>query len=421
MTSAPDKTIARYLARHAEPEAAAAAELAIPGYPLAVVIPARNEEWQAITRALAAIDQCFLLVLVVNAPEPEAPTLVLLDTARKAGTLTATAGNIEYLVTSLPFDILLIDKCTRGRTIAPHQGVGLARKAGADIVLQLMSQSSIARGFIHCTDADVQLPTNYFQSSRPNNVAALLYPFVHTAPPALQQATYLYEISMLYYAAGLKYAGSPYAFPTLGSCMAISPLHYARVRGFPRRNAAEDFYLLDKLAKTGRIVTLSSPVIRVAARLSDRVPFGTGVGIAKIAALPDPVTDYRFYHTEIFRLLGQWLRLLRDAWDRGGLNPPGGLAPEISAWIEHRDAQSFIAATLARCRTRAVFVKAVNDWFDGGQTVKFVHFMRDRFLPSVPLSELAGSPILQLPEPFDDLRRIRAHLSGSLFHQDGTV
>ena len=47
----------------------------------------------------------------------------------------------------------------------------------------------------------------------------------------------------------MKYARSPYAFHTIGSTMAVSANHYAKVRGFPKREAGEDFYLLNKLAK----------------------------------------------------------------------------------------------------------------------------------------------------------------------------
>ena len=66
----------------------------------------------------------------------------------------------------------------------------------------------------------------------------------------------LYEYSLRYYVAGLTYAQSPYAFHTIGSTMAVNAEHYASVRGFPRREAGEDFYLLNKLAKVGSVHTL---------------------------------------------------------------------------------------------------------------------------------------------------------------------
>lgn len=398
MNKSGDKALRQYLDRYAEPEAATAAGLRMDYYRNCIVIPARAENWSDINAALAAIEERFLFILVVNAPTADATTLDLLDDARHQGECIARARNVEYVKTRHSFDLLLVDRCTPSHTIDPHQGVGLARKVGADVALALMKGHALEPGLIYCTDADVRLPRDYFQSSdQPPEIAALLFPFVHETVPALATATMLYEIAMLYYAAGLSYAGSPYAFPVLGSCLAVSMDHYARVRGFPRRSAAEDFYLLNKLAKTGRIRSLSSPVIRVAGRRSERVPFGTGVGIARIAGLDDPLRDYRFYHPRIFDLLRQWLGLLPATWRDRGVPRTVTDMPEIAAWISARDVGDVIARSLAHRRSPAAFTKAMHDWFDAGRTLRFVHFMRDNFLPSVPISALTGAGFLDLP------------------------
>ena len=116
----------------------------------------------------------------------------------------------------------------------------------------------------------------------------------------------------------MKYARSPYAFHTIGSTMAVNAFHYAKVRGFPRRQAGEDFYLLNKLAKVGAIRQLSEETecesIDIAARLSDRVPFGTGAATGKIMELEDPAREYLFYHPAVFGLLRGWLGSLGTFW-----------------------------------------------------------------------------------------------------------
>lgn len=398
MPKATDKAVSQYLARHAEPEAAVVAGMDLDEYPFCLVIPAREEDWPQIASALAGITEPFLLILVVNSPEPDAQTLRLLDITRRQGRRIANIRNVDYLKTPFPFDILLVDRCTQRQSIPPREGVGLARKLGADMALALMARRTVMPGFIYCTDADVELPADYFQTRQwPSEVAALLFPFAHVAEPSLREAASLYEISMLYYAAGLDYAGSPYAFPTLGSCLAVDMHHYARVRGFPRRNAAEDFYLLNKLAKTGQIRMLPAPLIRVAGRYSARVPFGTGIGIAKIAQLHEPAVDFVFYHPRIFDLLRQWLVWLDGTWSNAGVPSAAKDVPELAAWIESNGIDALVARTLSRCRTKAVFTKALHDWFDGGRTLKFVHFMRDNFLPSVPLAGLVEAAFLQLP------------------------
>ena len=130
--------------------------------------------------------------------------------------------------------------------------------------------------------------------------------------------TQLYEYSLRYYVAGLSYAGSPYAFHTIGSTLAVNAVHYARVRGFPRRQAGEDFYLLNKLAKVGSVRQLSAETdcepIDIAARRSDRVPFGTGAAVGKLMELENPATEFLLYHPAVFGLLRGWLGSLPAFW-----------------------------------------------------------------------------------------------------------
>ena len=52
-------------------------------------------------------------------------------------------------------------------------------------------------------------------------------------------------------------------------------LDTALSHGFPRRNATEDFYILNKLAKVGSIARLAGTPVILEGRLSDRVPIGT--------------------------------------------------------------------------------------------------------------------------------------------------
>ena len=70
----------------------------------------------------------------------------------------------------------------------------------------------------------------------------------------------------------------------MGSCLAVRPEAYAAVRGFPRKNAAEDFYVLDKLAKVGTIARLAGTPLLLEGRLSDRVPFGTGKALSDLVS-----------------------------------------------------------------------------------------------------------------------------------------
>ncbi len=106
------------------------------------------------------------------------------------------------------------------------------------------------------------------------NVAAGIYPFQHLPSPNqhLQLAQQLYDCSLNYYVDGQAWAGSPWAFHTIGSTLVINAEHYAIARGFPQREAGEDFYLLNKLGKIGKEISrLDSKPVALTTRQSDRV------------------------------------------------------------------------------------------------------------------------------------------------------
>jgi hypothetical protein len=139
------------------------------------------------------------------------------------------------------------------------------------------------RSAIACLDADSPVDPGY--------VEGILSVFDAEDPPAAgvcccrhpipedeerARAIVAYELWLRYLVEGFRLCGSPYAFQTIGSCTVVSPRAYARADGMPRRQAGEDFYFLQKVAKiSGRVVDLDVTV-RPSARVSDRVPFGTG-------------------------------------------------------------------------------------------------------------------------------------------------
>ena len=67
--------------------------------------------------------------------------------------------------------------------------------------------------------------------------------------------------------------------------MVIEASTYAAVRGFPKKSAGEDFYMLNKIRKLTQIKSVAGPPIAIEARLSDRVPFGTGTNLKRISSL----------------------------------------------------------------------------------------------------------------------------------------
>ena len=414
----------KYLREYAERGTAAVADIPA-GEPWrqVVVIPVCNEP-AGILRPLPAAPGRSLMVLVVNETETAAHSIASANRDfaaqvhrrfRQCWQSTADFGLTLFNDPASPRDVLLVDRFSDGFRFPPGGGVGHARKTGADLAAFLIRQQRVSSPWIHCSDADVCLPQRYFRcsaaidDSTAQNTAALVYPFSHGAStddpqaesPKIEQQkiiqlTRLYEYSLRYYVAGLNYARSPYAFHTIGSTLAVNALHYAKVRGFPRRQAGEDFYLLNKLAKVGSVRQLNAETecepIEIAARLSDRVPFGTGAATGKLMQLEDPAREFLLYHPSVFDLLGSWIGSLPAFWQERS-NDPGAILPKkdlplLMGGLEQAGVADALQHALRQSSDASQFMRQMHTWFDAFRTLKLIHHLRDHFLPSISFQAL---------------------------------
>ncbi len=451
----------KYLDQYAEPEAREA--LALPGpFKHVLVIPAFNESFEVLNRleGLPNDSDPILVVLVVNCPESmrhdqqDSAQIAAFQQAVENTQALAREIRARYKrawssegpskLDLFQFDsvssnaLLLVDRSQEGCRIPPKQGVGLARKIGADIACGLIRQGQVASPWIRNSDGDVELPEAYFEAEGDRQDAALIYPFVHDCSEHSELAVphLLYEISLYYYVSGLAWAGSPYAYQTIGSTLAINADHYARVRGFPRRSAGEDFYVLNKLAKTGRICQLEQPVLHIQARTSTRVPFGTGAAVEKLTQMQHPVNEYRYYDPIVFSYLRAWLQSLDALWEDAGRSKEtkradagilGASAVEPSAIkndvdpellkeaLKEMGVEEGLANAFRQAKDRAGFLRHVHTWFDAFRTLKFIHFIRDKRHESIALDKmLASKPFISIApkHPHDSLQVLRNTLNG---------
>ena len=253
----------RYLERHIEPALPEPPANAT-GWRHVLVIPCYDEPPALLDRlqALPSTSGRVLVILVLNRPDSNGDAQVnraLREAihARTPAISTATATS-RLLPLDAGIDLLLHDVEVTGGPTPAALGVGLARKSGCDLALKWMHQGCIEQDWICSTDADAQLPADYFSrvEQLPQEAVAAVFPFLHRPGPdaSCNAATVLYELRLHHYVLGLQYAHSPYAFHTLGSCLAAQADAYCKVRGFPRRAGGEDFYLLNKLAKLGAVI-----------------------------------------------------------------------------------------------------------------------------------------------------------------------
>ena len=300
--------IDKYLAGYAEDESRAAAEL--PDSAHVLVIPS-YAEGEGVFRTLDSVPKGthgdVLTILVVNEPvgasteqtESNRSTFAGLD--QRYGSGTTIPGFAHLRLHEHPRGWLVTIDRRGDRALPEKQGVGLARKIGFDLAFAVAVRGKGAIAYLHGTDADVVLPEDYFAAADGTDDAdTLIYPFVHAVESGVGEAIWAYEASLRYYVLGLRYAGSRYAFHTIGSLITVTPYAYAAVRGVPKRSGAEDFYLLNKLRKVGAVRSLGSKPLLLSGRASTRVPFGTGPAIARIMNDAEASRNPRVYHPAAF-------------------------------------------------------------------------------------------------------------------------
>lgn len=385
-----------YLNLYAEPESLLCTRFdwaAFAPFSHTLVIPAYDETpdfIQRLNKNKSFNSSSALAICVINQPEQSNEcdnNIDLWDFCHDHYTFVQAVENLNLFQFGAGA-LLLVDRFQPHLQINAKQGVGLARKIGCDIATKLIHNKVITTNWIHTTDADALLPDNYFEQTQSQPVyTAQLFNFEHAGEnDAITKATQLYEQSLRFYYQGLSYAGSPYAFHTIGSCIAINATAYAQARGFPKRAGGEDFYLLNKLAKLGPINQLSGEPIKLQARRSSRAPFGTGPAVEKILLNPNA---FKTYNPKVFVELKALLKHFQQWWNE---------KPAYTQWKTGLSKQSQFACdeigmeqlflhlqTQAKTEKRALH--HVTQWFDGFKTLKFIHALQSNSYPPLPLAD----------------------------------
>ena len=377
----------------------------LPCYRRAVVIPAlaEAESLPLTLQSLYASEPHdiladTLIVVVVNNRSPENSKVEELSELKDCIQNNAlTLRWMENHTPEIPSHLAWIDASSPGNELPPWGGVGLARKIGCDSVLAFLADTSTPdlREFIFFSlDADTLVSPDYLETAmaelRKSNCAGGTVPFKHQRAdsPEGQAAIDVYEEFLHYYVAGLRWAGSPYAFHTIGSCICFTADGYMRANGFPaRRQAGEDFYFCMELAKAGGICEIQKTMVFPSARISQRVPFGTGKRMAD--ALLEGIKDFPVYDFRVFICLRNLLTAVSTHVDKG--------ADIIFTCLNNSDTREFLESRefpvlwerfQRQYKTRDAILAAFHRWFDGFVTLKFIHRLTEKNWPRVPLEDI---------------------------------
>lgn len=174
--------------------------------------------------------------------------------------------------------------------------------------------------------------------------------------------------------------------------MCVNVEHYAKVRGFPKLAAGEDFHILNKLAKTGTIRQLSAPVLTIEDRISLRVPFGTGPTLAKLEgqtleeiALFEP--SEAFYQLKVLldQLPALWaMQDVEKMLDcvKAAIGETAFSAVNLEKGIRHAVKQS---------KSEAQFIKQWHSFLDALATLRLIHALTDH--KHINAAQLIKSPV----------------------------
>jgi len=436
------KAVQQYLTRYAEPEVALLEEYlsvsperseltAFLPCQFGLVIPCYNESSAFLSRFIAQFSlQSVCLVVVINQPDNidnSVPQQALLDWIVQHTECVAEHEHLAFFRCD-SLCLLVVKRFKGSLRIPAKQGVGLARKIGADMLAALSARGLVSCTFLGSTDADAWLPNDYFavlqrlsdlkeagkktadikaantktaneKAAKNNNVVAGVFGFKHELPEenspheecelAILQATALYEQWLNYYVAGLRFAGSKYSFHTIGSCLAFHVEAYCQVRGFPVRAGGEDFYLLNKLAKLSKSDGIASlpAQITLQARVSARVPFGTGPAVKKLLEDQATAQTFEVYCPRVFQKLADLLAAFNRLWAQRN-SPNAWLAqlPEPTQQaLTELGWQRAIGNILAQCRSADQLLHQINGWFDGFRTLRFIHLLERLYFFPVSL------------------------------------
>ena len=287
-----------------------------------------------------------------------------------------------------PLHLAWVDAAQDGRELpVKGGGVGMARKIGLDLTLQRLAHDR-RDPILVSLDADTLVLPNYLETIvahfEKSTAGGMVIPFRHQHgdSPAQQAAIDRYELFLRTYVLGLRHAGSPYAFHTVGSALACRASAYVKMGGMNVRAAGEDFYFLQQLHRITGVEQMHGTVVFPSCRPSDRVPFGTGRSMARLLSREEGAV--LFYRPECFTILQKWLATALDNRDRNGkevLALGAAISPHLGRYLAAIRLEQVWDRLRHTHREECAFARAFHEWFDGLKTMKLIHHLSEACYP----------------------------------------
>ncbi len=295
---------------------------------------------------------------------------------------------IEFLESLHDDRIEILDRSSMGKGWPDKgHGIGVARKYLMDHISSVAAEKDI----LISMDADTVFDPGYFESIIENfriNPAAyaISVPYYHrlSGNPELDRAVLRYEIYMRAYALNMWRIRSPYCFSALGSAIAFPVWAYRAAGGMTPKLSGEDFYFLQKIVKTGRLLHWNGEIVYPATRLSDRVFFGTGPALIK--GIEGDWNSYPIYDFRLFDQVAETCRAFGSLFIKD-VNTP------LDDFMIRRFGSLPWENLRKNFKTQAHFIRACHEKIDG---LRILQFLKESQNPDEKVSEAALSSLLNL-------------------------
>ena len=155
-----------------------------------------------------------------------------------------------------------------------------------------------------------------------------------------------------------------------------------------KRKAGEDFHFLHKIIPYGNYGEINKATVYPSARISDRVPFGTGKAMG--AWKEQNMKVFNSYDPQIFDLLKLLLKQVPKHYKATYEKAVYELPKLIIQYLEHENYEKELKRINRQSISLISFIHKWFLWFNGLRALHFVHFMRDNAYPSLPVAKAAS-------------------------------
>ena len=160
--------------------------------------------------------------------------------------------------------------------------------------------------------------------------------------------------------------------------MAVRADAYARQGGMNRRQAGEDFYFMQKLVDGEQVENITEATVFPAARLSHRVPFGTGKALNDAM---ERTMGVGFYSPRTFADLKGFFDQLPICFESCPKPFLDRLSEPLQEFMHVQDADSQLQEVRTNVATLAAFERRAKRWLNGFRAMKYARHAAEQHYP----------------------------------------